>query len=699
MTYVRDFVDASESIVSDNRLYFFREMHANVMEIYNKLGNNAHLRTIYIDVAKVLFNYRQKEIDYGNYSFNQKEDQLFDNFYKMIGYTRSIKYGLGRREQTYSQIMAWWNYYPEGAYESIKQLVTDSSFGYWGDIKHFCYFVDENWHEYNLVENIEYYNHGDIEMAHPLIKYALELMAKQLQSDIIIVCSNSNYEQQISNASKWVPQEKSKSFGWIYKMLAVIYNKNIYGYILPYTHIEYTRKQFNDIFKKFRKNIVSRLNKFLDLPQIKQCSNCWHAIDFSKVTNQTCKHYRNSFLNITRNCTGTTTTRFKANSCRRWLDNDRIECRKKYINHIADITRLKNDTFTGCYMNNNPINKFTTDYELMNLIVSKSDIYLKEPFIYSMTANASIYNYKFRNKFIKQWNADTNHDGLKNIIPVLDLDTTYFKGGTNNALYPTMIIFALGVRIIENTTYKKGCYIYFTNHAVTVWYDASHCKNIFDVVEGLVLTYNRYNNSCISNETRTSGKYVSLDSIYLDILQTNIDTNNKNKQYNLLFLSTKSFTSSEINMKGQPQNKFFNTFENIMNPLRRQFAQKNTILPHMVYWNLDNSDYTTLFKKTMNASKIRDSVYPDFKTVENTDRGRIHENTIYNHLFVRQEISQVSYNIIKDYMSLKQKYELNSYINHFYSHGINGMQNFEIKTGFKIIMESEYYKKMDTRFI
>ena len=56
MTYVRDFVDASESIVSDNRLYFFREMHANVMEIYNKLGNNAHLRTIYIDVAKVLFN-------------------------------------------------------------------------------------------------------------------------------------------------------------------------------------------------------------------------------------------------------------------------------------------------------------------------------------------------------------------------------------------------------------------------------------------------------------------------------------------------------------------------------------------------------------------------------------------------------------------------------------------------------------------
>ena len=52
-------------------------------------------------------------------------------------------------------------------------------------------------------------------------------------------------------------------------------DKNIYIKILPDTETIYTRKQMNDIFKKFMKNIVGRLNKFLDPPQIKQCSNDW----------------------------------------------------------------------------------------------------------------------------------------------------------------------------------------------------------------------------------------------------------------------------------------------------------------------------------------------------------------------------------------------------------------------------------------
>ena len=87
-----------------------------------------------------------------------------------------------------------------------------------------------------LLTNIERFNTNDCvhyknrenyfnEIIHPLIKYVVELLAKQLQNDIRILCFDEHDNKDISNAAKWVPQEKSKSFGWIYKMLAITYKK------------------------------------------------------------------------------------------------------------------------------------------------------------------------------------------------------------------------------------------------------------------------------------------------------------------------------------------------------------------------------------------------------------------------------------------------------------------------------------------
>ena len=134
---------------------FFNEMQNSIVDIFKLIGTRIgcssqdKLRTVYIDTSKVLYAYLEKEINEGNYAFTAEEDRLFYNFYKMIGYTRSIKYGLGQRDQTYAMIMAWWNYYPECAYDAIKHMVCESSFGFWGDIKHFCYFVDKYWSEFN----------------------------------------------------------------------------------------------------------------------------------------------------------------------------------------------------------------------------------------------------------------------------------------------------------------------------------------------------------------------------------------------------------------------------------------------------------------------------------------------------------------------------------------------------------------------
>ena len=261
-----------------------------------------------------------------------------------------------------------------------------------------------------------------------------------------------------------------------------------------------------------------------------------------------------------------------------------------------------------------------------------------------------------------------------------------------------MLIFALGARIIENTTYKKGCFIYLTSNGVTKWFDASRCNDVFDIVNGLIQFYNEHseNSNCYDEE-----KCFSLDSIYNDIMDTIIDSpNTYNKQeYKLLFLSTKSFTDSEIEMKNLHSYTHFGIFENIMNPLRRHFTRLNVSLPHIIYWNLNNCDYVTTFKQLLNYHTLCNSLCPEFKTIENSDRGQIDTNSIYNPLFVRQELSQVSYNIIKDYMSKKQKHELNCYINNFYSHGINGMKFFNTEHCFRLIAQSPHYDKMDVRFL
>ena len=195
----------------------------------NDLAQN-NLRSIYIDNSKVLYIFYEKEINEGNYAFTAQEDRLFYNFYKMIGYTRSIKHGLGQRDQNICYDYGIRNYYPECAYDAIKHLVSESSFGFWGDIKHFCYFVDKYWNEFNTNDCVHYKNRENYFNPDntPLIKYAVELLAKQLQNDIRILCFDEHDNKDISNAAKWVPQEKSKSFGWIYKILAITYKKYLF---------------------------------------------------------------------------------------------------------------------------------------------------------------------------------------------------------------------------------------------------------------------------------------------------------------------------------------------------------------------------------------------------------------------------------------------------------------------------------------
>jgi hypothetical protein len=127
--------------------------------------------------------------------------------YKMIGHTRDIIDGKGEYTLTYMMIYTWHDFYPELAKFALKCIVDlgDNNihqYGSWKDIKYFCEYCRSQ---------------GD--SVHPLIKYAVELINKQLREDNTKCIYGSN---DISLVAKWIPRESS-SFGWLYKMMATDY--------------------------------------------------------------------------------------------------------------------------------------------------------------------------------------------------------------------------------------------------------------------------------------------------------------------------------------------------------------------------------------------------------------------------------------------------------------------------------------------
>ena len=456
--------------------------------------------------------------------------------------------------------------------------------------------------------------------------------------------------------------------------------------------LDMTRRELNDIFSKFRKNIVSQLNKFLDPPQIKQCRNDWHEIQFSNVTQQTCKKYFNSFANLTVD---------KHTRCP--YNSHRIKCRDNFIRHHGNMIRDKFDMFNGCKNVEIPINDFTTDYEMINLIVSKTNTCIPETnkytLLYGMTENYR--NKNFVKRFKEHWYRDNSFDNLNNVIPVLDINSNCcFGTSINNAFHPIMIILSIGARIIENTSYKCGCYLYFTDSGVTQWFDASNSESVFDIINGLIELHNKNITKFKSQNINGIDHAFSTETIYRDIYSNICNKQVPDNKYKLLFLSTQSFVSSEIKLKNEFPSKHYRINELHMQKMRKLYNEQHIHMPQILYWNLSNkidSQHTRL--ECFSFDSVINSMIPKIKTSENTNRGEINNDLPYPTLFIRPEISQVFYNIIKDYMNEKDKHVLNAFIDNFYMNGIDGMKKFNMNFAFQYLMESQHYKDMDVRFV
>ena len=262
----------------------------------------------------------------------KKMTPYFIGLYRLIGQTRDITMGRGEYSLAFMQIAVWYDFYPEAAKYALKKFVQYSDdeekkydtdvhpYGSWKDIKYFCDYYQKKGKDYN----------------HPLIIYAIDLMVDQIRHDeesydkTFVATSTSAapaYPQKISLAARWAPRATSKRFGWMFNIMA---HKYFSHYLETAKKGEESSATYGRASRKAKmqwRKLLSRLNRFLDTTQIKQCSRNWRYIDHNKVTSITSRKQKKAFQYVDSRGVSRTQTDDPHNE-------DRIKCAKNFTAHV-----------------------------------------------------------------------------------------------------------------------------------------------------------------------------------------------------------------------------------------------------------------------------------------------------------------------------------------------------------------------------
>lgn len=260
--------------------------------------------------------------------------------YKLIGYTRDIISGKGEYNLTYMLISGLYKFSQSvncekndkykiqamslSAIESLIRVeVNEHPYGSWKDLKYFCnYHIEEkNRYNYNLNENTDI-----------LFNKVIELICAQIS------CDEKSPKKTL--AAKWIPREKSSKFGWITPILAMNYYKpwmkdtslkNIY--LTPdSSQYKLARRKCLTHFRQ----LIAKINKELNTPQINQCNAKWSEIDFNKdVTSITLRKQSKAFQSIKKN---------GEQRINLFKNEDRLQCAKNYKKYVEDCKLGKVET-------------------------------------------------------------------------------------------------------------------------------------------------------------------------------------------------------------------------------------------------------------------------------------------------------------------------------------------------------------------
>ena len=461
--------------------------------------------------------------------------------YCLIGQTRDIIEGKGEYTLTYMMIYIWYYYYPELAFFALETLVqpieNEHPYGSWKDMKYFYkYCRDKGCND-----------------DHPLIQKIIEITNHQLRQDEQTFTNPYATNPNISFVSKWIPREKSKKWENLYTLLACNYFKET-------AKNSSSEKAVLKCKIEYRK-MISRLNKYLDTTQVKQCDRDWSQIDFNKVTSITLSKNKKAFLNV------------KKNGDTRREEDDRFICASNFTNFIGEC--MKNNTeIKGKRIGMNDFTK-----QALELINEKNRT-VTETVTEPLQTQMDVLNMQWKNN-------STQTGSLKKMIAMVDVSGSM----EGEPLYAAI---ALGIRIAEKSMVGNRIMTFSAN---PTWVNLESCETFLDKVETLKEAEWGLNTNF----------YKALDKILDAIIEIRLSPEEV-KDMTLVILSDMQMNQADdSNMRITNEKQNWSLYTNI----REKYEETGIRLygkpfqpPHLLFWNLRSTDGFPNVSNEANTSMV-----------------------------------------------------------------------------------------------
>lgn len=185
--------------------------------LFFNISRTSHFEPHYDKLTDFLLN-----LDNFKLKFDKQVSFYINLYIRLLIFVRDPYYGLGEKTYSYLMLIALDNFFPQYTFKIIDSFLfiksnnnkLDLPYGSWCDIKYLSLFI-------NSSPFLKQHRKNQI------INYIVKITNQQIMNDFnnsqIYDPSLTIYTQ--SNASKWIPREKSKNTKWLFYKFANQWNK------------------------------------------------------------------------------------------------------------------------------------------------------------------------------------------------------------------------------------------------------------------------------------------------------------------------------------------------------------------------------------------------------------------------------------------------------------------------------------------
>ena len=392
------------------------------VDAFNKLIRGVNINTINDCVSNIIKEAKQ-----------QNNPELIKDLILMAFYKRNCRGGEGEKLITYRLLLAIYEHYPDVICNIIHFL---PEFGYFKDLFEIWELICKN----DLADNARFF------IYQPLINRIITFANNQINIDNTL---NKIGNPNISLIAKWIPKQGNhydNNCFWYFmhnneliKIKAVKYLSYHYFNMLEPKFFENKNSNKTLICKQEKwalmgyRNIISQLNKKLNVSEILMCAKNFSNIEFEKVPSKAMKNYSKAFLNEA-NKRKITSSEMKETGNRYPNDADRVQCRQNLIQFIKD---GKLNKLNG---------KQLEPHEIMKeLIFADSDEF--KSILHSMWDKKKDDILNQINEFSYE-NRIAYKTGIGNCIPMIDVSGS-MTGTYGSSVEPISVAIALGIMTSE----------------------------------------------------------------------------------------------------------------------------------------------------------------------------------------------------------------------------------------------------------